>query len=100
MVPRDFCVTKQRFPGTLKLLNSFYVAAATVAPGDSESTTEKSSRSCNASEQWSICGKICEPSCNDPCPKRELCPAIVSVRNVKREDTLSKSTTYFNNTNY
>ncbi|XP_076241208.1 venom peptide CtAPI-like [Calliopsis andreniformis] len=38
--------------------------------------TPNSTISCPSNEKWNICGQLCEPSCRNPCPIRELCPAI------------------------
>ncbi|XP_015435593.1 PREDICTED: chymotrypsin inhibitor-like, partial [Dufourea novaeangliae] len=35
---------------------------------------------CPPNEEWSLCGKICEPRCDNPTPK--ICPKIACSKNI------------------
>ncbi|KAK9297127.1 hypothetical protein QLX08_009062 [Tetragonisca angustula] len=36
---------------------------------------------CPINEEWNICGRLCEPTCEDPHPNPIFCPRLVSIRN-------------------
>ncbi|XP_015435619.1 PREDICTED: chymotrypsin inhibitor-like [Dufourea novaeangliae] len=62
----------------------FVLLAVVVAALPDDDKDEKKHRTdlhkCPPNEEWSLCGKICEPRCDNPTPK--ICPRIACSKNI------------------
>ncbi|CAK9795047.1 Probable protease inhibitor Egf0.4a [Anthophora plagiata] len=62
------------------IATAILVLMAVSAYSNPASSEESNTFKCAVNEVYSLCGRMCEPTCNDPKPNPIFCPAIECTR--------------------